>query len=197
MRCCGRITPAPCAPRACHNSGEPCRIRVEGCCALLLGGPPAPLPRLIRVKPCLFSFSLSPLFPFPASPFLLLLPLSPFPFSFPFHLSLSPCILHLTIPYLLFPLLLSPLSFLLSTFRIPLSPISFSPLRLLNPLLSPFPFLFPYPYMQYKLVGCWGVVCWFFCQNVHAGIFVLCGGFVWVFFVAMWVFGVDFAVVNW
>ena len=54
VRCCGRITPAPCAPCACHNSGEPCRILVEGCCALLLGGPPAPLPRLILVKPCLF-----------------------------------------------------------------------------------------------------------------------------------------------
>ena len=130
VRCCGRITPAPCAPRACHNSGEPCRIRVEGCCALLLGGPPAPLPRLIRVKPCLFSFSLSPLFPFPASPFLLLLPLSPFPFSFPFHLSLSPCILHLTIPYLL-----SPCSFLLSPFSFPLS-------------VFPFP-LFPFPHFAF------------------------------------------------
>ena len=54
VRCCGRITPAPCAPRACHNSGEPCRILVEGCCALLLGGLPASLPRHILVKPCLF-----------------------------------------------------------------------------------------------------------------------------------------------
>ena len=44
----------PCAPRACHNSGEPCRILVEGCCALLLGGLPASLPRHILVKPRLF-----------------------------------------------------------------------------------------------------------------------------------------------
>ena len=193
----GGCTPAPCAPCACHNSGEPCRILVEGCCALLLGGPLPPFPAISwsnpvfpwsnpafsASKPALswsnplilslspfpiylspYSFLLSPFsfspFPFPLYslsllhpfsfyfPFPFLLSLSPFPFSFPFRLFLSPCLLHLTIPYLLFPLLLSPLSFLLSTFRIPLSPISFSPLHLLNPLLSPFPFLFPYPYMQ-------------------------------------------------
>ena len=109
----------------------------------------------------LFSFSLSPLFPFPCftlSPFT-----SPFPFSFPlfsfpflplsFRLfPFSVCLLHLTIPYLLFPLLLSPLClspFPLSVF--PLSPISYKlpHFTFLTILLSPFPLpLLLYPYMQ-------------------------------------------------
>ena len=123
----------------------------------------------------LFSFSLSPLFPsllHPFSfyfPFPFLLSLSPFPFSLPF-----------TFNYSLFAFPPAPFSSLLSPFHFPYSPFPYFlfPTSPLNPLLFSFPF--PLSLSLYAIsslvAGGWFVD--FFCQNVHAGIFVLCGGFV-------------------
>ena len=74
VRCCGRITPAPCAPRACHNSGESCRILVEGCCALLLPAFFRIKTRLILVKPRLFLVDPRPFLVDPTCPNSLPLP---------------------------------------------------------------------------------------------------------------------------
>ena len=152
VRCCGRVTPAPCAPCACHNSGEPCRILVEGCCALLLGGPPAPFPALYWSNHA-FSWSI------PALSWLPLVAIhclyrfcrggslfDPFPFPFSFPLSFPFSMFSFLISFFPFPLfsffflcpfgVTFPVSFLFSLFPFP-SPFS--------SCLSPFPF----PYFSF------------------------------------------------